>query len=84
LEFYILLLALSDEQLQLQHSNSNSLIIIANIFTVIMWEDSLVSKVTGYRLYDLGLITVMGRDFSPHVQTDSEAHPVSTGDSPQR
>jgi hypothetical protein len=46
-----------------------------------MWEDSLVSEVTGYGLYGLGFITGMGRDFSPHVHTDTEAHPMGTGDS---
>jgi hypothetical protein len=47
-----------------------------------VWEGSLVSEVTGYRLYGLGLITDMGRDFSPHhVNADTEVHPMGTGDS---
>lgn len=65
----------------MQRSNSNSLIHIAVIFTIVIWENGLVSEVTGYGLYGLSLIADMGRDFSPrHVHTDTEAHPMGTGD----
>jgi hypothetical protein len=35
-------------------------------FTIIIWEDILVIKVTDYRLYGVGLITGLGREQSVH------------------